>query len=140
MILAYNLSVVLQPSRIAVGQTQEVICSISVPPDVDPDTIELGWLNEEDIVTNDSRVTIYTSSNYLNGTTLSTIIHFNLLTEEDANEFTCYASVNGSFIFESISLQNIASTLVVFKHLHAHMYVRIHIRTYRLANYIRIIL
>ena len=88
---------------------QYVICSISVPLDVDPDTIELSWLNEEGIVTNDSRVTIYTSSNYLNVTTLSTIIHFDLLTEEDANDFTCYASVNGSFIFESISLRNITS-------------------------------
>jgi len=109
LILAYNLSVILQPSGIAVGQIQDVICSISVPLDVDPDTIELGWLNEEDIVTNDTRVTIYASSNYLNGTTLSTIIHFDLLTEEDENKFTCYASVNGSFIFESISLRNITS-------------------------------
>ena len=45
------------------GERQDVICSISVPPDVDPDTIELGWLNEDDIITDDSRVTIVRSSN-----------------------------------------------------------------------------
>ena len=86
-----------------------MICSISVPPDVDPDTIELGWLNEDDIITNDSRVTIDTSSDYFNGSTLVTTIRFDPLIEGDENEYICYALINGSFVFESISLQNIKS-------------------------------
>lgn len=105
-------SIFLSPSGFdqnTVGQRQDVICSISVPPDVDPDTIELGWLNEDDIITDDSRVTIDTSSDYFNGTTLVTTIQFDPLTEEDENEYICYAMINGSFVFESISLQNIIS-------------------------------
>ena len=86
-----------------------MICSVSVPPDVDPDTVELGWLNEDDIITDDSRVTIDTSSDYFNDSTLVTIIQFDPLTEEDEGEYTCYAIINGSFTFESINLQNFTS-------------------------------
>ena len=106
------LNITLQPSGFdqnTVGQRQDVICSISVPPDVDPDTIELGWVNEDDIITDDSRVIINASSTYLNESTLFTIIQFDPLNEVDENQYTCYAIVNGSFIFESIDLQNLTS-------------------------------
>ena len=101
-----------------VGQRQDVICSISIPPDVDPDTIELSWLNEDDIITDDSRVSIDTSSDYFNDSTLVTIIQFDPLAEEDEDEYTCYAMINGSFIFESISLQNILSKLFHTYYIH----------------------
>ena len=106
------LNITLQLSEFdqnTVGQTQDVICSISVRPGVDPDTIELGWLNEDDIITDDARVTINTSSDYFNDSTIITIIQFDPLTEEDENEYICYALITGSFIFESINLQNIIS-------------------------------
>ena len=135
MILDSILNITLQPSGLdqnTVGQRQDVICSISVPLDVDPDTIELGWLNEDDIITNDSRVTIDTSSDYFNGSTLVTTIQFDPLTREDENEYTCYAMINGSFAFESISLQNITSKLLSkasqFKFMkHARTHVLCHI-------------
>ena len=106
------LNITLQPSGLdqnTVGQRQDVICSIFVPPDVDPNTIELGWLNEDDIITYDGRVTIDTSSDFFNDSTLITTIQFDPLTEEDEDEYICYAIINGSFIFESINLQNIIS-------------------------------
>ena len=111
------LNITLQPSgfnRNTVGQRQDVICSISVPPDVDPDTIEFGWLNEDDIITDDSRVTIDTSVTYLNGSTLVTTIQFNPLAEEDEDDYLCYAIIKGSFINESIYLQNFISKLFVY--------------------------
>ena len=89
-----------------------MICSISLPPDVDPDTVELGWLDADDIITNDSRVTIDASGDYFNDSTLVAIIQFDPLLKEDEDEYTCYAIINGSFIFESISLQNITSKLL----------------------------
>ena len=116
--LASFLTISLQPSGFGqniVGQKQDVICSIAVPFDVDPDNIELGWVNEEDIITNDSRVTVDTSPNdassgyfsgYFNGNTLFTSILFDPLTKEDEGQYICYAIINGSFIFELISLQN----------------------------------
>ena len=88
---------------------------------MDPDTIELGFLNEDNIITNDSRVTIDTSSDYLNDSTLVTIIQFDPLAEKDEDEYTCYAIINGSFIFESISLQNIISKLFP-RHTYIHGY------------------
>ena len=125
--LVSALNITLQPSGFdqnTVGQRQDVICSISVPPDVDPDTIELGWLNEDDIIINDSRVTIDTSSAYYNDSILITTIQFDPLNEVDENQYTCYAIVNGSFIFESIDLQNLTS-----KWPHAYsMYIRISLK------------
>ena len=105
------LNITLQPSGVdqnTVGYRQDVICSISVPPDVDPDTIELGWLNEDDIITDDSRVTIDTSSHYIN-TTLVTTIQFDPLHEEDQDEYICYTIENGSFIFGLVNLQEFTS-------------------------------
>jgi len=77
--------------------------------DVVPNIIFLGWVNEETIITNGSRVTVNASSGYFNNSTLFTSIHFDPLTEEDEGEYICYAIINGSFIFESISLQNFTS-------------------------------
>ena len=76
---------------------------------MDPDNIEFGWINEGDIITDDSRVNINTSNVYFNGSTLFTSIQFDPLSEEDEGEYICYAIINGSFTFESISLQNFTS-------------------------------
>ena len=106
------LSISLQPSGIyqnIVGYKQDVICSLSVPPDVDPYTIELGWLFEYDIITDDGRVTIDTSSDYYNDSNLATIIQFDPLFEEDKGEYICYIVINNSFIIEPINLQNFTS-------------------------------
>ena len=85
----------LQPNQPIVGQRQDVICSISVS--VDLDIVELGWLNEEVIVTNDSRVTIvelpnnFTFNSSITG--ITTIIRFDPLLEIDEGNYTCYYSV-----------------------------------------------
>ena len=117
-----TLNTFLQPSGFGqntVGQRQDVICSISLPP---LDTIELGWLYEDDIITDDSRVTIDASSYYFNDSTLVKAIYFNRLIEKDRGEYTCYAIVNGSFIFEFLNLQNFIS-----KFLKINIYVCTHI-------------
>ena len=111
-ISASILSIFLNPSGLdqnTVGYRQNLICSVSVPPDVDPDTIELRWLNEDDIITDDSRVTIDTSSDYFNDSTLVSIIQFDPLIEEDEGEYICYAVINESFVFEYTYLQNFKS-------------------------------
>ena len=108
-ILAGFLNITLQPSdfdQITIGQRQDVICSVSLPPDVNPNTIELGWLNEGDIVTNDSRVN---ANAYSNDSYLFTIIRFDPLFKEDEDEYICYAVINGSLVFESVYLENITS-------------------------------
>ena len=110
LILDLLPNISLQPSgfgQTIVGQQQDVICSLYVPPFMDPDTIELGWLNEEDIITDDSRVTI--ENDYLYDSTLVTIIHFDPLSEVDEGKYTCYASINGLLIFSSTDLQGFTS-------------------------------
>jgi len=86
-----------------------LICSIAVLSNVDPDNIELGWVYENEIITDDSRVTINASSGYFNDSTLFTSIQFGPLTEVDEGEYNCYAIINGSFTFASIRLQNFTS-------------------------------
>ena len=112
--ISFNISI--KSSGLAqniLGQKQDVICSISVPPDVDPDTIELTWLNEDDIITDDSRVTINTSSNYHNDSTLVTIIQFDPLIKDDEGKYICYTIINGSLISDSISLFNFTGKLCI---------------------------
>ena len=109
------LNISLQPSgfnKNTVGQQQDVICSVSLPPDVDPNDVDLGWLYEERIIDDDNRVTINPSSGYFNNTILVTNIHFAPLGEEDEDEYFCYAIINGSFVVESMRLHNFTSKLV----------------------------
>ena len=110
--LASVLSISLQLSgQNTVGQRQDVICSVFIPSDEDPDAVKLAWLNEQDIVTVDGRITINESSDNFesNATTLTTAIQFDPLTEIDEGKYICYAMINGSFVFESIQLQNFRS-------------------------------
>ena len=119
MNLGSDLSTSLNPSGFnqnIIGQRQDVICSVSVPDDVDPDTIELGWVNEDDIITDDNRVTIDSSSDYFNDSIPSTIIQFDPLFEEDMGEYICYAVINGSFVFASEDLQNFKSKNFIIIH------------------------
>ena len=103
------LSISLQPSGFyqnTIGYEQNIICSLSVPPDVDPDTVEFGWFFEDDIITDDSRVSIDTSNDYYNDSSLLTIIRFDPLFEDDEGEYICYAVINNSLIIEPFNLQN----------------------------------
>ena len=87
---------------------------------MDPDTIELGWLNEEDIVTDDSRVTIIDSfadpsndSSNFTVNMITTVIQFDPLFEEDEGNYSCYAIVNETERSTSIQLQNFRSTYFI---------------------------
>ena len=90
-----SLNIILQPNQTIVGQRQDVICSISVS--LNPDTVELGWLDEEIIVTNDSRVIVAELPNIsiLNSsvTVIGTVIRFDPLLEIDEGNYSCYFSV-----------------------------------------------
>ena len=103
------LNISLQPSQSTVGLKQDVICSVYLPPDIVLDTIVIAWLHEEDIITENNRVTIDTSNDYFNDSIPVTVIQFDPLSEEDEGEYICYAIINGSFIYESIHLQNFSS-------------------------------
>ena len=94
---------------------QDVICSISVPPDIDPNAIDFGWLNEGDIITNDGRVTIIDSSSNSSSYVITVVIHFDPLFEEDEGTYLCYSIVNGSERYASIQLQNFQSMYVCYK-------------------------
>ena len=110
----------LQPSgssQNTVGRRQDVICSISITADVDPDSIDLAWFNEEDIVTIDGRVTIVESTNdssNSNASVITTVIQFDPLFEDDEGIYACYSTVNNSVKFDSIELQNFRSKLLIY--------------------------
>ena len=78
---------------------------------MDPDTIEFGWLNEDDIITDDSRVTIEQSNDLINISSnfsirvFITIIQFDPLVEDDEGNYSCYSVINGTEMSTSIQLQ-----------------------------------
>ena len=121
------------PDQNTVGQRQDVICSISVPPDVDPDTIELGWLNEDDIITDDSRVTITESMHDSANNVITAAIQFDPLYEEDEGIYTCYAIVNESESFRSIQLQNFKSMLCIYTYVYVYTCIYVPCSTYSLC-------
>ena len=99
-----------------VGQRLDVICSISVPPDMDPDTIELGWVNEEGIITTNNRVIITESvkgstnnSSNVSTSVITTVIRFDPLFEDDEGNYSCYSIGNKSVKFTPVQLQNFKS-------------------------------
>ena len=103
------INISLQPSgdgKPTVGQNQEIVCLISVPPNLDPDTVEFGWLNEEGIIANNSRAILYTSNN---NNTLVIILQFDALIEKDEGEYICYAVMNGSLTYETIDFHEFTS-------------------------------
>ena len=112
----------IQPSgfyQSTLRQRQDVICSILLPSDVEPDTVELGWLNEEEFITDDNRVTVIESSNIapVNSSSnfnITTIIRFDPLYKDDEGTYTCYSIVNESQTFISIQLQNFRSKYIIF--------------------------
>ena len=111
-----------------VGETQQVICSVLVPPNVDPDVVELVWLNEEDIITADNRVTIVNltdnlvdSSSNITIRVVTTVIHFDRLLLNDEGVYTCNFVINGSEQFTFIRLQNFRSTYVFYNYRHTYI-------------------
>ena len=108
------LSISRLPYYKTVGQRLDVVCSVLIRSDVDPNSVKLSWRNKEHIVTADSRVTIITSSgnNALSSSRITTTIRFDPLFEDDEGKYTCYASINGLLLFESIQLKNLRSKYV----------------------------
>jgi len=91
-------SIFLQSTEAFVGQRQDLICTISVS-DMDLDAVNLGWFNEEGIITNDSRVNIVELPNDVvilpnfTRTVITTLIQFDPLIEFDEDTYSCYYSV-----------------------------------------------
>ena len=108
----------LQPSGLSqntVGQRRELICSIYLSPVVDINTIRLGWLYEDDITTDNSRVTVDRLSKNFNNNTLVKSIHFDTLAEEDENEYFCYVIINTLFLVKSLALEHFKSKLFLVR-------------------------
>ena len=104
-IISFNPSGFLQNTK---GQRQDVICSVTVPSEVDPDTVELEWLNADNITTDDGRITIISADNStsLNSSTLSTTLRFDPLFEDDQGNYTCYSIINDTLKFQTVELTN----------------------------------
>ena len=110
LIIGWLLSISLQPSDFGiVGRKEALMCSFFVLPTVEPDTIKLHWINEGNIVTDDSRVNVIT---HYNETTITKIIHFDPLAIEDKGKYTCYAIINESLIYDFTELQGFKSKYV----------------------------
>ena len=112
-------NIVIQPSGVdqnTVGQRQDLICAIFVPPGVDP---ELRW-DYEEFISDDGRVTIIetpdvepnNSSFNFSSSVITTIFQFDPLYEDDEGNYTCYSIVNESEYYTSIQLLNFASMYV----------------------------
>ena len=97
-----------------VGEMQDIICSVTLTSEVDPESVELIWENASNIITSDNRVTI-TSTNITDNPfsfTYTTAIQFAYLMEGDEGSYTCRIVVDEMMESHSAILHNLRSTYV----------------------------
>ena len=95
-----------------IGEMQDIICSVTVTSELDPNSVELTWTNADSIITTDSRVTITPTSVTVNPSSFeyTTTIRIAYLIEGDEGIYTCNVAVGGLMKFHSTTLQNLRGT------------------------------
>ena len=81
---------------------------------MEPGTIELNWIKEGNIVTDNNRVTVVT---HINATTITKTVNFDPLAIEDKGKYTCYAIINESLIYDFTELQGFISKYYIYTYL-----------------------
>ena len=103
----------LQPSghlQGVVGEMQDITCSVTITSEIDPDSVDLTWKLDDNIITTDNRVTIITNiTENPFSFTYTTIIQFTYLMEGDEGNYTCNVEVDDMMESRSIVLENLRS-------------------------------
>ena len=104
----------MQPSGFfsgIIGEMQDIICSVTITSTVDPNSVELIWINGSSIVTPDNRVTVIPTNvtANLHSFTYTTTIQFAHLTEVDEGSYICSVTVNEMTESRTTTLQNLRS-------------------------------
>ena len=94
-----------------IGEMQDIICSVTITSTIDPDSVELTWINADSIITADDRVTIIPTNvtENLFSFTYTTIIQFAYLVEGDEGNYTCNVEVDDMMESSSTTLENLRS-------------------------------
>ena len=107
----------LQPSGFfsgTIGQMQDLICSVTITSAIDSGTVQLTWLDSDNIVTSDNRVTV-TPTNITSNAfsfTYTTVLQFAYLMEGDEGNYTCNLVADEMFESQTVRLQNFRSMYV----------------------------
>ena len=89
---------------------QDITCSVTITSTIDPDSVELTWINADSIITADNRVTIITNiTENPSSFTYTTKIQFAYLMEGDEGNYTCNVEVDNMMESSSITLDNFRS-------------------------------
>ena len=87
---------------------QDITCSVTITSTIDPDSVELTWTLDDNIIITDNRVTIITNiTENPFSFTYTTIIQFAYLMEGDEGNYTCIVETDDmmeslSTIFENL--------------------------------------
>ena len=93
---------------------QDLICSVTITSAVDPDVVQLTWLDSENIVTPDNRVTLIPTNITSNAFSFAytTVLQFAYLIEGDEGNYTCDLVADEMFESQTVRLQNFRSMFV----------------------------
>ena len=110
------------------GKIQNIICSVTITSEIDPNSVELTWANNDSIITTDNRVTITPTNITENPSsfTYSTTIQFAYLMEGDKGNYTCNVAVDDMMESYSIIMQNSKSMYAINIKYTCNMYIFIH--------------
>ena len=106
--------ILFQSSERVVGETQDIICSVTINSAIDRNSVELTWTNNDSNITTDNRVTIIPTiiTDNSSSFTYTTTIQFAYLMEGDEGNYTCKVTVDNMTESRSVTLQNLISTYV----------------------------
>ena len=92
---------------------QDIICSVTITSEIDPNLVKLTWTLDDSIITTDNRVTIITNiTENPSSFTYTTVIQFAYLMEGDEGNYTCIAKADDMVKSLSTIFENLRSTYI----------------------------
>ena len=89
---------------------QDITCSVTITSIIDPNSVELTWTLDDNIITTDNRVTIITNiTENPFSFTYTTIIQFAYLMERDEGNYTCIVETDDMMESLSALFENLRS-------------------------------
>ena len=87
------------------GSRQVINCAVSTVSGVESSLILISWMGSGGVITNDSRVTI--SSTTSSGNTYTSSLQFTYLMEGDKGTYTCNVMILASNRSQSVEIQTL---------------------------------
>ena len=92
------------------GSPQVINCTVSTVSGVESSSVMISWMGPGGVITNDSRVTISSTTSSGNTYMYTSSLQFTYLMEGDEGTYTCSVMILETSGSQSVELQSLIST------------------------------